>query len=408
MDMSIDSTKSTKKMAAGKATGRSNTRGKTLLVEMTPQLASEDVAANALFEFAYNERDDFWPMLRTIFDSVNQGIIVANRYGRVTIFNQKAQQIMGYTTEDVVGRCLLWDFCDSCESPPVFQKSLMEGQCFPPTEIEMYTKDSSVALGVRVTPLYNKDNELQGAVATIRDLGAWRARKREQRSLVRMASIGRIVSAIAHEINNPLQTVRTSLELGFDPRKSSERRQEYLRTADQEISRIAKIIGQMRKFYRPSAAEEIESDVNEVINDALYILEENLQKAGVEIQTNLAADLPLVQMVGYQLEQVFLNLLLNALETMPKGGKLRVESYRSDLNTITVSFTDNAELKNDISIEELFDPFAGNRTDGLGLGLSVSQEIIAEVGGRIEAKLTDPSGGYILTVYLPCQEEGTR
>lgn len=370
------------------------------------QLVSDDITAKALAEFSQREGEEFWPLLSNIFDGIRQGLIVADRRGRIVVFNQTAQKIMGYAASDVVGHCLLWDFCENCDKPPVFQQSLLQGRDFPAEEVEMYAKNSNLALGVRVTPLYTQAGELQGAWATIRDLDAWRAEERQQRSLVKMASIGRIISAVAHEINNPLQTVRTSLELGLDPRKNSAKRKEYLHTADQEINRIAKIIGQMRNFYRTNLVEKTSTDVNQTLGDALSLLQKPFQQAQVEITLALQPDLPLVWAIDYQLEQVFLNLLLNALEAMPHGGKLEVESRLAAENLVAVIFTDNAEASASLKIDQLFDPFAGNRSGGLGLGLSVSQEIIAELGGHIEARLCEKTDcGHILTVYLPCQAQ---
>lgn len=373
-----------------------------MLLENKLRESFDDKTANALFEFGKNEGVDFWPMLRTIFDSLRQGLIVADHAGKIVIFNAAAQKIMGYAAEDVVGHASLWDFCESCEEPPVFQQSLKQGRSFPAEEVEMAVKNSNLAVGVSVTPLYTKTGQLQGAMATIRDLDAWRARQREQKSLARLASIGRIISAIAHEINNPLQAVRTSLELGLDPRKTAARREEYLHTADQEIERIVRVIGQMRNFYRPNPTERTSANIELVVREALFLLEKHFQKAQVEIETYFQPALPPVSAIDYQLKQVFLNLLLNALEAMPNGGKLKVETRLASDNMLAIVFTDDAEPADAIKIEQIFDPFAGNRSDGLGLGLSVSQEIISELGGHIEARLCDkPACGHILTVYLP-------
>lgn len=360
---------------------------------------SEPLPLAALQQMAAKDGSRFWYMLAGVFDGLNQGVIVADRSGQVVIFNKIAEQIMGFEAAEVVGHRSLWDFCEECDRPPLFRQSLSHGESFPEEEVEMTGKDTQHgSVGVKVTALYGPDNCLEGALAIIRSLDEIRQHEQEQKSLVRLAAIGRIISAVAHEINNPLQTVRTSLELALDPRKSPERRHEYLRAADQEISRISRIIGQMRSFYRPTPGEKRSTPLNDKLQEAVSLLEKPLREAGVEIELELEASLPSVNLIDYQLEQVFLNLILNAIEAMPEGGRLVIRSYRAELNRIAVSFRDSAANLEQDALERLFDPLESRRNNALGIGLSVSREIISELGGTIEAS----SGkGTTLTVYLP-------
>ncbi len=366
---------------------------------MTLNYNKPNVSILALQEKAGSQGEKFSEMLLEVFDNLNQGIIVTDQSGRVIVFNKIAQQMMGYTAEEVIGRHSLWDFCDECGKPPLFRENLMNSRSFPDEEVEMNGKDGTI-LGVKVTPLYGqKRGELQGALATIRDLVETRARENQQKSLVRLASIGRLVSAIAHEINNPLQSIRTILELSQSPRKSAAQRQEYMETADAEIGRIAHIISQMRNFYRPNPVSKTFTDVNATVLDALSLLEKPLSETGVEVETRLAPKLPTVPLVDYQLEQVVLNLVLNALETMPKGGRLEVVTSRTQ-SGVSIIFWDNAPRTNNQTgkaLETVFDPLEGSR-GSLSIGLSVSHEIIKEMGGRFDI---DVSEGTKLTVHLP-------
>jgi PAS domain S-box-containing protein len=360
-------------------------------IEMAPSLT-------ALQELA-RQNEDIWELLAGVFDNLSQGIILADRNGRVVVFNQAAEKIMGYQAAEVVGRQSLWDFCEECDRPPLFRESLLRGQSFPEEEVEMYAKDNRRGpVGVKVKPLYGQDGVLKGALATLRSLEESRAREREHKSLVRLASIGRIISAIAHEINNPLQTVRTSLELGLDPRKTPDRRQAYLETADQEITRISRVIGQMRDFYRPNPGQKHPTDVNDTLREALALLDKQIEQSGVEVNLELASNLPAVSLIDYQLQQVFLNLILNALEAMPEGGRLFISSQLEGSNVL-VAFHDSAEPLHPHHAANLFDPFAANGRGGeLALGLSVSREIITELGGSIEIQSDD---GNTLVVRLP-------
>lgn len=358
------------------------------------------LALEVLRNFAQDEGPLFWELLVGLFDSLKQGLILADRTGTVIIYNKAAEHILGYKPVDIINRAALWDFCDDCVRPPLFRDSLKRGQSFPAEEVEMSSKNTDVgSIGVRVTALYAQDGSLSGALATLRSLEEIRQREREHKSLVRLASIGRIISSIAHEINNPLQALRTSLELGFDSRKSAERRQHYLQTAEVEISRITRLIGQMRTFYRPEVTEKKPTDVNKTLQEALNLLEKQIQEAQVEVELKITERLPAVSVVDYQLGQVFLNLILNALEEMPQGGKLWISTELA-ADQVVICFRDNAALIDPAHAASFFDPFGSTRRQSaLALGLSVSREIITELGGTIEI-LTE--GGNTLIVRLPC------
>ncbi len=357
----------------------------------------------ALQELARQDEDNFWELLSGVFSNLTQGIILADRQGRVMVFNQAAQDIMGYQASEVIGKHSLWDFCESCDRPPLFRESLLHGQSFPEEEVEMSGKNNwpvaSSTIGVKVAPLYGRQGTLLGALATLRSLDQLRAREQERKSLMRMASIGRIISVVAHEINNPLQAVRTSLELGLDPRKTAARRRAYLATADKEIERISRVIGQMRRFYRPNPGEKRLTDVNLILREALALLDKQISRSAVQVELQLDANLPAVSIIDYQLQQVFLNLILNALEAMPDGGHLAISSRADQSGQVQIAFHDSAEALLPEHAADLFDPFAPNGRDGeLALGLSVSREIITELGGNIEIWADN---GNTLVVYLP-------
>jgi len=366
-----------------------------------PKSTSAALPLAALQEMAAQNGARFWGILAGVFDGLSQGIIVADHQGQIVVFNRVAEQVMGYRASEVIGHYSLWDLCGECSYPPIFRDNLLRGQSFPEEEVEMKGKHlQTPTVGVKVSPIYSPKGDLEGALATIRSLDEIQAREREQKNLVRLAAIGRIISAIAHEINNPLQTVRTSLELALDPRKSRERRSEYLKAADQEISRISHIIGQMRSFYRPTPGVKQPTNLNNKLQDAVSLLEKQLGKAHVEVKLELEPNLPAVYLVDYQLEQVFLNLILNAIDSMPNGGQLFITSSRVKLGQVAISFRDSTLSLDKGKLEHIFDPLENRNSIGLGIGLSVSNEIISELDGSIE--VLSKAVGTTLTVYLPC------
>jgi two-component system sensor histidine kinase AtoS len=336
-------------------------------------------------------------MQSEIFDNLDQGIIVTDNSGYITLFNRAAEELTGYEADEVVGQLCLWDFCDACQPSPLFRDNLEKGRSFAAEDVYIASKDDvNIKLGVRVTPLYGNTQALTGALAVIRDVSKKHAIEQNQRAFVRMAAIGRIVSAIAHEINNPLQSIRTILELSKNPKRTIEQRQKYLEAADAEINRIVSIIGQMRSFYRPTptSAKPL-ADVNVIVLKTLASLEEVMAESEVQVEARLAPKLTQVRVMDYQLEQIMLNLIIQVLSNTTKGGKLSVTTGRIS-DSISIILYNSANSGSE-GISSLFEQYL-NIKAGMSLGLSVSKEIIEEVGGKIEL---DTSEGIRVVVNLP-------
>lgn len=341
----------------------------------------------ALQALAEREGYAFWDLLNEVFDSLPQGTIVTDNSGLVVIFNKAAETILGFEAKDIIGKRSLWDVF---EPPQWLRENLLLNQAFAQEEIKTFSRNGK-HISLNIKPfVHGETKNLQG---TLTLLSEYELVKPECKGLVNLAAVGRIISAMAHEINNPLQAIRTSLELSLDNRKSQARRQEYLQTAETEVSRISRLITQMRNFYRPIPGKSQPSDVHVVLHEALYKLS---NKNEVEIKLNLTPNLPKISLIDYQLQQVFINLISSILETAPQNGQLQIESSWGENNMIAVSFKNNVSQANWHWTANLFDPFATvGQVAELALGLSVSYEIIREIGGSIEL---NPNN---LTIHLP-------
>jgi two-component system NtrC family sensor kinase len=265
----------------------------------------------------------------------------------------------------------------------------------PFTEADMdllQTMAASVAVAVENARLY----------AELADFAS--ELERSQAQLIqaeKMAAIGRLAASLAHEVNNPLQAIHNSLHLCTNPALPEERRQEYLAMAQKEVRRLIEIVRRMLDFYRPSAGEQVPVDVNEVVQDALAIAGKRLQQGNVRLHTRLAADLPPVPGVPDQLTQVFLNIVINAVEAMPEGGDLHVGTLLSeDEEWVLAAFRDTGPGLAAEQIAHIFEPFYTTKPDGTGLGLAISYGIIERHGGTIEVS-SQPGQGTTFIVRLP-------
>ena len=235
--------------------------------------------------------------------------------------------------------------------------------------------------------------------------------EREQRILVeqshaqlvqseKLAATGRLAASLAHEINNPLQAIHTSLQLIISFDVEPEEQQEYIRMADEEVKRLIDIATSVMDFSRPSRPEMESIRVHQVIEGTLALANKYLQHRHIAVKQNLASDLPPVMAVPGELRQVFLNLVINAVDAMPEGGTLTVSSYLADDGQQGVSISDTGRGISPEHLDHIFEPFFSTKESGTGLGLSVSYNVVQAHGGEINVQ-SEIDSGSIFTVLLP-------
>jgi len=233
-----------------------------------------------------------------------------------------------------------------------------------------------------------------------------------QRALIqaeKMAIAGRLTTSIAHEINNPLQAVQNCLHLAERAQLTGDQRENYLHMAQTEMDRLMKTVQRMLDFYRPSVLDRKPVDLNHLVLKVLSLLEKQLTDQQVTVQRKLSPQLPTVMVVSDQIQQVILNLILNAMEAMINGGIILIETSINPTNPTEVEmlFQDNGPGVPPNQRKHLFEPFISTKEGGTGLGLTVSYGIITAHGGSLDL-VDNPqyteSQGACFRVTLPIAE----
>jgi len=228
--------------------------------------------------------------------------------------------------------------------------------------------------------------------------------KKSQAQLIqaeKLAAMGRLAASIAHEINNPLQAIHNCLHLNLKKPLNEEKKTSYLGMAQEEVDRLITIVQRMLEFYRPSREGMAPTDVHTIIENVLALSSKRLQHGKITVTKKLAPDLPVISAVSDQLKQVFLNLVINAIEAMPEGGELYVETrLNEDRDGLSVTVADTGVGLSEEEQEKIFEPFFTTKATGTGLGLSVSYGIIERHGGRIEVQ-SQSGQGATFTIHLP-------
>jgi signal transduction histidine kinase len=215
----------------------------------------------------------------------------------------------------------------------------------------------------------------------------------------KMAAAGRLSVSIAHEVNNPLQSVQNCLHLAAREDLPEEKRKEYFDLARTELERLSLTVRRMLDFYRPGAAKPELVNLPELLDYVLSLMQKQLSERDIQVDANLPASMAPVMAVNSQIQQVFINLILNSFDAMPTGGRLTIAGRSVD-GGVEILFKDNGPGVAADQQKNIFEPFFSTKEGGTGLGLTVSYNIVTAHGGRLEL-LTNHERGACFRLFLP-------
>ena len=224
----------------------------------------------------------------------------------------------------------------------------------------------------------------------------------------KMATVGRLASGLAHELGNPLSSIQGFTHILRRQNLPQAERDDFFDRTESELLRMDSIIRSLLDFARPESTELIPSDLNRVVTESLSLVEVQKWFKGLKVVTHLDQELPSVLAQENSLTQVLLNLLTNAGQSMPDGGTLTLETGTADNCEVYISVTDTGTGISPQDLKMIFDPFFTTKEpgQGTGLGLSLSQSIVENLGGRVEVK-SNLGEGSQFTVFLPwAKKEG--
>jgi two-component system sensor histidine kinase AtoS len=219
----------------------------------------------------------------------------------------------------------------------------------------------------------------------------------------KLAALGQLAAGIAHEIRNPLTSINILIHSLRESLSSKNSHREDLKVIEEEIDRINEIVDRFLRFARPSPPLLEKAEVPIIFEETLQLLRPQVEKQRISVQKNFSS-LPPITIDKEQMKQVVLNLLLNAIQAMPEGGRLRLSGKIPTGNQwIQLSIQDTGIGIPPEDMDKLFDPFFSTREGGIGLGLSIAHRIIDQHHGRIEVESTLDKGT-LFTIWLPLEQ----
>jgi two-component system, sporulation sensor kinase E len=353
--------------------------------------------------------------LETIFNSIQEGIIVTDSNGRITYVNEAACEIFGIDAENSIGkrldervRGLDWNALSqssgalSRDMEIFYPSNRFINFYIVPLIIERRVKDDEKETGAA---------EPVGHAMILRDITESRRTTQQTIESERFNALTLLAAGVAHEIGNPLNSLHIHLQLM--ERKIRElsgkdkiELQESIDVARSEISRLDSIVTQFLRAIRPSRPELHPENVNAIIEETLRFLGPEIKDRDIVVEQELRPDLPLIELDRDQMKQAFYNVIKNSFEAMKRRGILRIRS-EMDATHVLVSFTDTGGGISAENLSRIFEPYFTTKNSGSGLGLLIVRRIVREHGGELAIE-SNEGRGLTLTLRLPFLEKRVR
>jgi len=336
-----------------------------------------------------------------IVESIRSGLVTTDLEGHIFTFNAAAQEITGYTEEQMRGEDASVLFGNMKEHIEVTLEAFKTGAALPRFEADCLTHEGlRLRLGFSVSPLFAETGETTGMVITFQDLTQVRTLEETSRRQDRLAAIGRMAASIAHEIRNPLAAMRGSIQMLRDEVENDSSQAELMEIILRESDRLNRIITDFLSYARPRSITPSRVNVGDLLHQTFTLLRHSPEiSSSQSVEEDLPSEALFAEADEGQLKQVFWNLARNALQAMPDGGVLRASLEKNSHNRIRISFSDTGRGMSPEQVERLFEPFSST-TGGTGLGLSIVYQIIRDHGGTINVRSREGQGTTIM-VELP-------
>jgi len=338
---------------------------------------------------------------RQVVASMASGLLSVDIAGKIVSYNLLALEMLGLEESEVRGMDLkeVIDFT----SAGIFQTL---NHCISVLDREIiYHKKSGeiVPLALSVTPILDESNTCQGAVIILRDLREIKQLEEKVRRSEKLAAIGKLAAGVAHEIRNPLSSIRGFAQYLKNALKDHPREQEYAETMVSEVDRINRVVTDLLTFARPMEADLVPTDVTELVERTVRLVQADARSRNIAIQMRLS-DLSKIALDANQMTQALLNLLLNSLQAVNAGGHIEVGAELDpSISRLKIWVEDDGAGISGDQKEKIFDPFFTTREKGTGLGLAIVHKIVENHNGEIDLQ-SPPAGkdrGCRFTISIP-------
>lgn len=333
------------------------------------------------------------------------GLIATDSTGLIRVLNEAAGSILGVENTQVLGKRPEGNL-------PQGLTRMFTGHSRGDArekQLEIVVENihkNPISLQLSSMTVVNDEGRSAGEVLLIRDLTEVKLLEKELRRSERMAALGKMAAGVAHELRNPLSSIKGLALLLKSQISATGCGGETAEILVKEVERLNRSIGELLDYARPGQLKRQYTSLNEIIRKIVSLVQVDAESYGISIEQELDDELSLVSVDPDKMNQVLLNLLLNAIQAMPDGGHLSVRT-EADGNMILVRIKDNGVGIDPENLSRVFDPYFTTKSNGTGLGLSLSAKIIEEHGGQIKI-VSKQHEGTEVRIILPIHNEPAR
>jgi two-component system, sporulation sensor kinase E len=376
------------------------------LIERLGRIGPEDVQ-NYLLQLAQEKG-----LIETVFNAIQEGIIVTDANGRITYVNEAACELFGLEADTSIGKRL------DERVRGLDWKSLSQSQGAVSRDMEIFYPANRF-LNFYIVPLLIERRESPagtkaepvGHAIILRDITESRRSTEKTIESERFNALTLLAAGVAHEIGNPLNSLHIHLQLmerkvGRLDGKVKEELQEAIAISRAEITRLDSIVTQFLQAIRPSKPVLHPENVNSIVEEALRFFAPEIADRDIVVEPELRPDLPLIELDRDQMKQAFYNVIKNSFEAMKRRGILRIRTD-VDATHVNISFTDTGGGMSAESLSRVFEPYFTTKSSGSGLGLLIVRRIVREHGGEMAIE-SNEGKGLTLTIRLPYLDKRVR
>jgi len=348
--------------------------------------------------------------LESIVDRAGDAISVVDLEGKTLYWNEGAEQIYGYRKEEVLGKRLSDFLFPLDETLREEEERLLgelmtrvkQGEAVPNVEVKRQTKEGKeIITSMTISPLRDAEGRVIGASRICKDIT--QLKKVEDRLILaeRLSSLGELTAGVAHELRNPLAGIKINTQILSRKRDFPEMERRLLDNTLEGIGKIQKIVDDMLHFAKPKASHFKLEEINEVVESSLAIFQTKLKKGNISLLFQKGEGLPKVWIDAHQIQQVLINLMLNAIQAMEKGGTLALRTFSDGKNEVSIEVKDTGVGIPKSHLKKIFDPFFTTKSEGTGLGLSISIKILESHGATIDVTSQEEKGSTFIIHFPP-------
>ena len=344
-------------------------------------------------------------MARALLNATRDLAVLLDADGSVLAANSAAAQRLGNSVDDLLGlhyeelypEPAPSDLAESREG--WLREAIRSGK-----PVRFQDERAGLVLQNAIYPVFDGQGALHRVAVFSHDITTIKQAEQQAIQDERLKATGRLAAALTHEISNPLQAIRSNLELVADFDLGAEEREERLRISLMEVERLTKVTERVLSFARPTEAIDSAVSPAEIVLRTLALADGHLRSAGATVSTAVNADLPTLMAAPEQVVQVLLNLLLNAAEAMPDGGNILIAAY-VERQTLVLTVSNDGVPIPAADPTRAFDAFYTTKTGGTGLGLPICRTIVEHYGGTIRLENLPGGEGVVATVIWPISRQ---